>query len=239
MSLLNFKVTISKDGNSSFEFYKKPAKKPLFVHHQSAIPTKSKLNFIRNERKRIEDRSSSNISTKQRLYTFDDILRLNGYPENSIEQTKRPQNPQRNPQPAHTEWSYLKIPYISERLNHRITTIFRKENIPVCTAHKSYTLRQALSHTFTKRKCTRDKCPISNTGLCLRRNAVYQLTCNSCDQQYVVSCQNKDYKGIYVKIIMSVNDPANLRLYDAFYIRKCKPTLNFREECGEFADLLF
>ena len=37
-----------------FEFYKKPAKKPLFVHHRSAIPTKSTLNFIRNERKRIE-----------------------------------------------------------------------------------------------------------------------------------------------------------------------------------------
>ena len=94
LSLLNFKVTISKDGNSSFEFYKKPAKKPLFVHHQSAIPTKSKLNFIRNERKRIKDRCSSNISTKQHLNTFDGILHLNGYPEKGIEQTKRPQNPQ-------------------------------------------------------------------------------------------------------------------------------------------------
>ena len=97
LSLLDFKVTISKDGNSSFEFYKKPAKKPLFVHHQSAMPTKSKHNFIRNERKRIKDRCSSNISAKQHLNTFDDILRLNGYPGNSIEQTKRPQNPQRNP----------------------------------------------------------------------------------------------------------------------------------------------
>ena len=28
---------------------------------------------------------------------------------------------------------------------------------------------------------------------------------------------------------MSENDPANLRLYEAFYIRKCKPTLNSRE----------
>ena len=154
LSLLDFKVTISKDGNSSFEFYKKPAKKPLFVHHQSAMPTKSKHNFIRNERKRIKDRCSSNISAKQHLNTFDDILRLNGYPENSIEQTQRPQNPQRNPQPGNTEWSYLKIPYISERLNHRITNIFRKENIPVRIAHKSYTLRQALSHTSTERKCT-------------------------------------------------------------------------------------
>ena len=44
---------------------------------------------------------------------------------------------------------------------------------------------------------------------------------------------------IDVKIIMSENDPDNLRLYEAFYIRKCKPTFNSREECTEFADLLF
>ena len=49
LSLLDFKVTISKDGYSPFEFYKKLAKKPPFVHHQSAMQTKSKLNFIRNE----------------------------------------------------------------------------------------------------------------------------------------------------------------------------------------------
>ena len=156
LSLPDVKVTISKNGNSSFEFYKKPAKKPLFVHPQSAIPTKSKLNFIRNERKRIEDRSSSNISTKQHLNTFDGILHLNGYPEKSIEQTKRPLNPQQTlnlpKQNGHTL-----IPYISERLNHRITNNFRKENIPVRIAHKSYTLRQALSHTSKERKCTRDR----------------------------------------------------------------------------------
>ena len=94
---------------------------------------------------------------------------------------------------------------------------------------------------------------------------MYQLTCSSCDQQYIgsttpfihdrvkehlnnknssvkkhiYSCQNKDYKGIEVKIIMSENDPANLHLYEAFYIRKSKPKLNSREECSEFLDLLF
>ena len=94
---------------------------------------------------------------------------------------------------------------------------------------------------------------------------MYQLTCSSCDPQYIGSTtrfihdrvkehlnnknssvkkqiypwQNKDYKDIEVKIIMSENDPANLRLYEAFYIRKCKPKLNSREECSEFADLLF
>ena len=37
---------------------------------------------------------------------------------------------------------------------------------------------------------------------------------------------------------MNENDPANLRLYEAFYIRKYKSTLNSREECAEFADLV-
>ena len=48
LSLLDFKGTISKEGKSSFEFYKKKAKTSLFVHHQSAIPKKAKTNFISN-----------------------------------------------------------------------------------------------------------------------------------------------------------------------------------------------
>ena len=202
------------------------------------MPTKSKLDFIRNERKRIKDRCSSNTSARQHLNAFDDIFRLNGYPENIIQQTKRPQNPQRNPQPGNTEWSYFKIPYISERLNDRITNIFRKENIPVRIAHKSHTLRQALSHISTERKCTRDKCPISNTGLCLRRNAVYQLTCNSCGQQYIGittrfihdrvreqihSCQNKDYQGIEVKIIMGEHTPLIYAFMKHFTLESTSP----------------
>ena len=52
-----------------------------------------KLNFIRNERKCIEDRCSSHISATQRPNAFDDILRLNSYPEKSIEQTKQNKTP--------------------------------------------------------------------------------------------------------------------------------------------------
>ena len=265
LSLLDFKVTVSKDGKSSFEFYKKSAKKPLFVHHKSAIPKKSKTNFIRNERKRIEDRCSTQTTTTKHQNAFDDILRLNGYPENSIHLAKCPLNNQRDARPTNAEWSYFKIPYISERLNHRVTNIFRKENIPVRVAHRSYTLRRALSHNTTERTCTRDKCPISNTNLCSQRNSVYQITCNNCNEQYIGSttrfihdrvrehlnnenssvkkhisqCQNEDYKGIEIKSIGRENDPANLRLLEAFYIKKYKPTLNSREECSEFADLLF
>ena len=58
-------------------------------------------------------------------------------------------------------------------------------------------------------------------------------------EKHIYYRQNKDYKGIEVKIVMSENDHANLRLYEEFYIRKCKPILNSLEECSEFADLLF
>ena len=75
------------------------------------------------------------------------MLCLKGYPENSIEQTKPPTKTSN----ANTEWSYLKILYLSERLNHRITYIFRKENIPARIAHKSSTPRQAMSHTSKER----------------------------------------------------------------------------------------
>ena len=244
LSLLDFKVTISKDGKSSFEFYKKTAKKPIFVHHQSAIPKKSKINFIRNERKRIEDKCSTKTTARKHQNSFDDVLRLNGYPENIIDQTKHSQNHLKDPRPLNTEWSYLKIPYISERLNYRITSIFWKEGIPVRVAHKSYTLRRALFHNNKKRTCTRANCPISDTRLCLLRNAVYQITCKNCNQHYIGSTtrfihdrvrehlnndnssvkkhlskrQNKVHKGIEIKSIVLENDPASLRLFEAFYI---------------------
>ena len=51
-------------------------------------------------------------------------------------------------------------------------------------------------------------------------------------KKHIYSCQNNDYIAIEVKIIMGENDPANLRLYEVIYIRKYKPTLNFREECS-------
>ena len=130
LSLLDFNVTISKDGKSSFEFYKKTAKKPLFIHHQSAIPEKSKINFIRNERKLINNKCSTKATASKHQNMFDDILRLNGYPEGTINKTKHSQNHQKDPQPLNTEWSYLKMPYVSERLNYKIANIFRKEGIP-------------------------------------------------------------------------------------------------------------
>ena len=100
--------------------------------------------------------------------------------------------------------------------------------------------------------CTRANCPISSTKLCLLRNAVYQIMCSNCNQHYIGSttrfihdrvredlnngnssmtkhiskCQNKVYKGIEIKTIILEKYPANLRLFEAFYIRNYKPTID-------------
>ena len=73
----------------------------------------------------------------------------------------------------------------------------------------------------------------SNTGLCLRRNAMYQLTCNRCDQQYIgsttrffrdrvkehlnnenssvkkhiYSCQNKEYRALRSRLLRAKTTP--------------------------------
>lgn len=78
-------------------FYKKPAKKPLFVHHQSALPKRWKTNFIRNERRRIQQRCSTQITSNKHDRDFDNILRLNGYPERTIHETKHLQFGNRSP----------------------------------------------------------------------------------------------------------------------------------------------
>ena len=98
-------------------------------------------------------------------------------------------------------------------------------------------------------------CPNSSTSLCLHRNTVYQLTYKACGKFYIGSTtrflhnrakehltnENSSVKkhlitchhstqNIEAKIITRENDPANLRLYEAFDIRKHKPELKSSEE---------
>ena len=96
------------------------------------------------------------------------------------------------------EWHYLKIPFISDRVNRKITTRFL--------------------HDRTKEHLTND---------------------NSSVKKHLTTHHRNNSLNIEVKVITRENDPVNLRLYEAYYIRKHKPGLNSREECTELNDLLF
>ncbi|KAK3754672.1 hypothetical protein QZH41_004531 [Actinostola sp. cb2023] len=187
LSLLDFTVTITDQGPSTFEFYKKKAIKPLFVHYKSALPSTTKMNIISNERKRIEQRCSDpHIRTKHNN-NFDNVLRLNGYPQAWIDCARQPSTTTEPQAEPNHQWFYLKIPYVSDALDFRIKNIFRKEEIPIRVAHQSYSLRQALSTQTTERGCTRENCPMPNKDHCFKKNTIYKITCTKCKEIYIGS----------------------------------------------------
>ena len=137
----------------------KKKKKALFSHYASALPRNSKINFLRNERQRIQVFNTDDIAeTRPRL------LHTNGYPENVILKTKRPRRRRHQPQQQHSskDWLYFEILFISDRLDRKITKIFRKENIDARITHRVYTLRNALSTRRNEPQCKRTNCPVAH-----------------------------------------------------------------------------
>ena len=80
-------------------------KKKQQRNHYSFTTNQRYRNFIRNERKRIDDKCSTKATATKHQNMFNDILRLNGYPEGTINKTKHSQNHQKDPRPLNTEWS--------------------------------------------------------------------------------------------------------------------------------------
>ena len=98
LSLRDFTVTISSSNEARSEFYKKADKKNIFVHSDSHMPTKTKINFIINEKKRISDRCSDEPTRMKHKKDFDDLLRTNGYSEQIIKSSERRMQQHKNQQ---------------------------------------------------------------------------------------------------------------------------------------------
>ena len=90
----------------------KGQKKLLFVHHKSLLPISSKKNIIKNEKYRIAQRCSSSKTKKTRNKEFDDILRLNGYPEQIIDQSNSTKQNHRTEKRNQTDWLAVVEPFL-------------------------------------------------------------------------------------------------------------------------------
>ena len=202
-------------------------------------------------------------------------LSLNGYPRSFIQritsETAQQQQQQQQHVSAtknHNEWLYLRVPYVSDAIDRKLTRVFKNEGFPVRIVHKSTSLRQVLRKKEDKQpNCSRLNCKTSLQRICFRKNVVYKIICNRCRNRYIGStirhihdrtkehltqntssvfshlraCQpdNIDILNVTVEIITTENDPVILRLKEAMHIRKEKPQINTREECSEISDLLF
>ena len=195
-------------------------------------------------------------------------LSLNGYPRSFIQSITSETAQQQQQQHVsatrnHNEWLYLRVPYVSDAIDRKLTRVFKNEVFPVRIVHKSTSLRQVLCKKEDKQpNCSRLNCKTSLQKICFRKNVVYKIICNRCRNRYIGStirhlhdrikehmtqsassvfshlraCQqdNIDIFNVTVEIITTENDPVNLRLKEAMHIRKEKPQINTREECVNY-----
>lgn len=265
LSLLDFTIKINKSGECQYKFYKKSALKDIFVHYESALPNTLKENVIMNEYNRISDRCTTDEDRNIALRQFDEKLTLNKYPKSFIKQCRnknliKPNRGQK--QINEREYYYLKFPYISESINHKIRRIFLNEGINIRLYDHKYTLRKRLNNNKDHTEiCKKKNCPINNNKLCFIQQCVYQLRCLKCGETYIGSTirslhtriaehyshnassaykHKQQCQSRYEVIILDrESDPVNLRLKEGLYIKQLQPKINSKEDICEIATLIF
>ena len=262
LNLLDISFHINEAGDMHHEFYKKMARKPIFVNYKSALPMKNKMHFIRNERSRITNNCSDNISAKTHLNNFDKILKLNKYPQKFIKHPRTsPSSNNGYRRNEGTKFAYLNLPFINESVDRKIINSFRREGLNVRIYHKTNSLRSTLAlKSNNRRVCTKRGCTLNN-DLCFRKNVVYRISCNKCQGTYIGSTIRPLHDRIYehlnnnnssvskhkvicgssstnmaVEVLDKETRKGNLRIREAFFINKLEPTINNKEESA--ADLV-
>ena len=81
LRLLGIAIHVEETGVTRYEFYKKEARKHIFVNFRSSLPTRNKKHYMKNERNRI---SSNKDNAKRHLSEFNKILKVNDYPDSFI-----------------------------------------------------------------------------------------------------------------------------------------------------------
>ena len=102
------------------------------------------------------------------------------------------------PYPTRPPQAFLfHIPFISDRIDYKIRKIFRDHGMPVRSAHRSHTLRQALQKKTEEEKCDLKNSSLNNhlstkknCVLCVQ-NDMYEVWSMITDQFYIGSNKRK------------------------------------------------
>ena len=70
LNILDFSVSLSQEGITSYQFYKKDAKKDIFINYRSALPMHMKRSIIKNEKCRITQRCTTEANVQQNMKKF-------------------------------------------------------------------------------------------------------------------------------------------------------------------------
>jgi predicted GIY-YIG superfamily endonuclease len=268
LKLIDFQFSLENDQQPKFQFYKKAAKKDIFVNYHSTLPKSQKANIIENEKKRIKERCSDPVVKRAKLLEFENILRLNDYPVTFITKSRNNNHRhQSNVVSTTNSYFYINIPFINDRLNWKLKRIFKEEDINVRFFHHNKSLRNILQRPQSIETCQKNNCHWINSGLCLRKNIVYMITCLKCSKRYIGStiralhlrlhehlhdvnsavfnhiheCQlpmAEINRHLLIKILTKEKESINLRIKEALLIKELHPELNTRNELNELRMLM-
>ena len=258
LALLDFKFQISEDGQVTFDFYQKMAKKAIFPHKQSAIPDRMKYNIAHNELNRRITRCTHESAKQNQKEQFQELLRSNGYTDLDIK--KALAHKKRTKKDSKEKVAYFNCPYISETFDKKLRKIFNTHKLPVRLYRRSRTLRSALNKRNLRQSCSLEKCKLNN-NLCYLKNCVYSMKCNKCHKEYIGSSKRDLHKrynehlsnpnsSIFKHLSICGNDfttsilsrdpdEINLRFKEAIMIAQRTPALNSKMEREELLYLIF
>ena len=203
LSLLDFTVTIDFANGHIFKFYRKHARKHVFVNHKSHLPSSAKTHFIRNEKDRIAARCTKRLDKQQSQEKFNNILRLNGYPDNIIHSTDNHINRRSQNRRNSRDKFFLRLPFVSDLVDKQVKSIFHREGIiPIDIVRRSRTLRNFLHSTTLTSQCHLVDCPIRDPSKCFRSCVVYKIICSSCHASYIGST----IRHLHVRIREHIKD---------------------------------
>ena len=174
------------------------------MNYRSHIPQTLKLNYVRNEKQRINERCSNiTLQNKHKSY-FDNTLRLNDYPETIIQWTnskpKRRKSKDNQHERKNDDFIYFPFPFISDKVDKQIRRIFHQEKIAVRLTRKNKTLRNVLKQSPHQHQCNLRNCPMTDKTMCNRQSVVYKITCNICNKFYLGALSDH-YTSVFVNIL--------------------------------------
>jgi hypothetical protein len=218
------------------------------------MPTKNKERIVSNEKLRIMERCHNKEQAQRELTKFDGKLRMNGYNEEFIQRTNKSQTRvRRRRQTASAKPFLFTAPFVGDKVDRQLKSLFKKMGIPVIMAHPSKTLRSALQ----KKRTQSQRCNIENCAcpkdLCFSSFVVYLFKCSVCHSRYIGSTKRwlhlrvrehltMDTSAVYkhkmhcptaqweISILAKAKDLVDLRIKEYTHIRQKKPQLNNKED---------
>jgi hypothetical protein len=247
---LDFKVRVTDNGETRFDFYRKGARKDNFVHGDTALPRNAINNIVKQERIRIKNRCSDELQGNKHLFDFDNRLKRNDHNVKSLKRNLRTMSGIRH-NPGTEQTFFLSIPFISNDLECKIRKSIRGLGVKIIIAHKSSKLKHLIGKSHGHEMCKLANCQLKN-NLCLVKGSIYQIYCNKCQATYIgstwrhlhirykehlshraspIHAHNLRCDGeLVLSVLARESNTQRMRIKEALLIKELKPSLNRKDD---------